>query len=92
MRAHYTVGSNTISAVLSFNEAGELVNFVSDDRLAASPDGTQFVQKRWSTPVRDYRSFGSRRVSTHGQGRWHGPEGEFVYVEVDLLDLQTNGG
>ncbi len=91
VRAHYTVGSNTISAVLKFNEAGELVDFVSADRLAASPDGTQFTRQRWSTPVRDYRSFGPRRASTRGEGRWHPPEGEFVYLELELLDLQING-
>jgi hypothetical protein len=90
-RAHYTAGSNTISAVLRFNEAGELVDFVSEDRLAASPDGTQFTRQRWSTPVKDYRSFGPRRVFTRGEGRWHPPEGEFAYLEIELLDLQTNG-
>jgi hypothetical protein len=91
-QAHYAVGSNTISAVLAFNEAGELVDFVSDDRLAASPDGTQFTRRRWSTPVSAYRSFGPQRVSTRGEGRWHLPEGEFVYLEIELLDLHTNGG
>lgn len=92
VRAHYTVGSNTISAVLWFNDIGELVNFVSDDRLAASPNGTEFTQRPWSTPVKDYRSFGARRVSTRGEGRWHPPEGEFAYLEIELVDLQTNDG
>jgi hypothetical protein len=91
VRARYTVGSNTVSAVLHFNEAGELVDFVSDDRYAASADGTRFTRQRWSTPVRDYRSFGPRRASTRGEGRWHSPEGEFVYIELELLDLQING-
>jgi hypothetical protein len=88
-RARYTVGSVTIGAVLSFNEAGELVNFVSDDRLVASADGTQFTRQRWSTPVTDYRQFGPRRVMTRGEGRWHPPEGEFVYLEMELLDLAS---
>lgn len=91
-RGHYIVGANTISAVLSFNDAGELVNFVSDDRLAASSDGAQFIRQRWSTPVRDYRQFGPRRVSTRGEGRWHPPTGEFAYIDLELLDLRTNEG
>jgi hypothetical protein len=91
-RAHYTVGSNTISAVLTFNEAGELVNFVSDDRLAASADGTEFTSQRWSTPVGTYRSFGRRRAPTRGEGHWHPPDGEYTYIELDLLDLEINGG
>jgi len=91
VRAHYTVGSNTVRAVLSFNEIGELVDFVSEDRFSASPDGRQFVRQPWSTPVRAYRDFGRRRVSTRGQGRWHTAEGEFVYIELELTDLKTNG-
>ena len=89
-RAYYTVGSNTIGALLLFNDAGELVDFVSDDRLAASPDGKTFTQQPWSTPVRDYRRFGRQRAFTRGEGRWHAPDGEFVYLEIELLDLETN--
>lgn len=92
IRGRYTLGSNTISAVLSFNEAGELEDFVSDDRLAASPDGTEFTRQRWSTPVDDYRDFGPRRLPSHGEGRWHPPgEEEFVYFEARVLDFEVNG-
>jgi len=90
-RGYYTVGANTISAVLSFNEAGELVDFVSDDRLVASPDGTTFSAQRWSTPVSDYQSFGGLRAATRGEGRWHPPDGEFAYIELELLTLEVNG-
>jgi len=90
VRAHYAVGSNTIGALLSFNEAGELADFLSDDRLAASPDGTHFTRQRWTTPVREYRDFGPRRVATRGEGRWHPPEGEFAYFEAELLGLEVN--
>ncbi|MCG8554254.1 MAG: hypothetical protein MJD61_03045 [Proteobacteria bacterium] len=91
-RGHYTVGSNTVSAVLWFGETGDLVDFVSDDRLAASRDGKHFVQQRWSTPVGQYRNFGPVRVPGRGEGRWHPPEGEYAYLEIELLDLQLNPG
>lgn len=88
VRGHYTVGDDTVSAVLSFGETGELENFVSDDRLAASPDGSEFTRRRWSTPVEDYRTFGSRRVAARGEGRWHPADGDdFAYFEARLLDL-----
>lgn len=90
-RAHYTVGANTVSAVLVFNDAGELVNFVSDDRLMASPDGKTFTRMRWSTPVGDYRSFGTRRVMTRGEGHWHAPGGEFSYLEIALQEFEATG-
>lgn len=91
VRGQYTVGPNTVSAVLFFDEAGDLVNFVSDDRLKASADGTTLTAQRWSTPVGEYRRIGPWRVSTRGEGRWHTPEGEFVYVELELTGLEVNG-
>jgi hypothetical protein len=88
VRARYTLGQNTISAELLFNEAGELVNFMSPDRYAAAADGTQFTRQPWSTPVSHYRSFENRRVFTRGEGRWHTPAGEYTYIELTLVDLK----
>jgi hypothetical protein len=81
-----------VSARLFFNEAGKLVDFVSEDRLRASPDGSQFTRLRWSTPLRNYRAFGQVRLSSTGEGRWHAPppENEFAYITLELLDLEYN--
>lgn len=91
VRARYTLGGNTISAVLEFNDAGELVDFVSDDRSAVSEDG-RLTPLRFSTPVGDYGTFGDRRVMTRGEGRWHPPEGAFAYIELELVDFEVNEG
>lgn len=90
-RAQYTAGANTISAVLSFNEAGELVNFVSDDRLAASADGKELTPMRWSTPVSDYRDFGRWHLFSRGEGRWHPPAGEYAYLQAEVVHVEVNG-
>lgn len=89
VEARYTVERNTIGATLAFDEAGELVDFVSDDRLAASPGGG-FTRRRWSTPLRDYRDFGPHRASARGEARWHVDGGGYTYVEADLLDLRLD--
>lgn len=89
-RAHYTRGKETITAVLKLNDAGELVDFVSDDRFAASPDGKAFTKLRWTTPVRDYHSFGPRRAPAFGEARWEPATGAFAYVELELQDIQYN--
>jgi hypothetical protein len=86
-RARFTNGANTISATLSFDDEGLLTDFVSDDRSRASPDGTTFTQQRFSTPVRDYRSFGAFRLAGHGEARWHPPEGDYAYGEFEMLDI-----
>lgn len=85
-RATFTNGPHTIRAVLHFNDEGDLADFVSDDRLRGT------TPERWSTPLRDYRSFGGRRVSTRGEGRWHAPapEGAFTYIVLELTDIVYN--
>ena len=89
-RARYTRGAETITADLVFNDAGELVDFVSDDRFAASADGKTFTRERWTTPVREYREVGGRRVSTVGEARWDPPGGSFTYIELELVGVEYN--
>ncbi len=89
-RAKMTVGANTISALLIFNDAGELVDFISDDRLRASSDGTTLMSQRWSTPLYEYRNFGPFRVASRGKGVWHEDGGDFTYLEMELVDLDIN--
>jgi hypothetical protein len=89
-RADYTLGPNTVSAVLHFNRDGELVDFVSDDRLMASADGTRFERARWSTPVSDYSSFDDRRAASRGEARWHPPQGAFAYIELQVIELHVD--
>jgi hypothetical protein len=90
VRARFTNAGHTIRAELSFNDAGELNNFVSDDRYQASPDGRSMRPLRWSTPVGPYRSFGAVRLPSAGEGRWHEPEGEYAYIELTIDDVQYN--
>jgi hypothetical protein len=92
VRGAFTRGLHTVNAVLVFNDAHELIDFISDDRTAASSDGKNFVHQRWSTPLRGYRSFGANRIATIGEGRWHAPppEGEFTYIEFHVDNIAYN--
>ncbi len=89
-RASFTNGGHTIHAELSFNEAGELTNFWSDDRYQTSPDGRSVKKVRWSTPLTGYRSFGPVRLASGGKARWHEPSGDYAYIELMLDDVQYN--
>jgi len=90
VRAFFSNAGHTISAELSFNGSGELIDFRSDDRLRSAPDGKTFTRTRWSTPVSDYRAFGPRRVSIHGEARWHAADGEFAYGRFELEAIEYN--
>ena len=89
-RVRFTNAGVTIRAELTFNNAGELVNFVSDDRYQSSPDGKRLIRRRWSTPVTAYRSFGPMHLVAVGEGRWHTDEGSFAYIELEIDDVELN--
>jgi hypothetical protein len=84
-RAHVTfaLGPNTVSADLVFNDAGELVDFVSDDRGMLEKDGSLRIL-RWTTPLGEYRDFDGWRVASEGDAIWHLPEGPFTYGHLRL--------
>jgi hypothetical protein len=89
-RARFTSGGHTIAATLFFGDDGWLTDFASDDRLRSSPDGKAFNAQRFSTPVRDYRPYGPLRLASHGEARWHPPEGVFTYGEFELVEIAMN--
>lgn len=84
-----TNGKYRVSATLHFNEAGELVNFVSDDRSALQDDGTM-KRARWSTPISQYKKYDGRMVATIGKTIWNYPEGDFMYGSFNLKSIKYN--
>ena len=82
-------GIYKVSAKLYFNEKGELINFVSDDRSALQDNGTM-KRARWSTPVRDYKEIDGRKIPTYGETIWHYPEGDFTYGVFKLRTIKYN--
>ena len=92
VRGTWTRGAHTVSADLVFDDDGDLVDFFSDDRTRASSDGKAFIPERWSTPIGQYRAFGPRRAATFGEARWHGPEGEYAYLEFYADDIVYDVG
>ena len=91
-RGTFTNGAQIVTAELTFNDRHELVDFVSDDRMATSSDGRTFTPQRWSTPITENRIFHDRRVASFGEARWHAPEpdGEYTYLEFNLDDIHYN--
>ncbi len=89
VRATWTNAYNTISAVVSFDNSGALVHFISDDR-SRTLDGKTYEQPRWSTPVSDWREFEGRKLPVKGEAFWTLPRGEFAYGRFELQEVQYN--
>jgi hypothetical protein len=85
-KAIFTNRGISISATLYFNEAGQLINFTSDDRTSIS----DMKQYRFSTPVKDYKNMNGINVPTYGEAIWQYPDGEFVYGKFSLQTIQYN--
>ena len=79
----------TISAILFFNEEGALIDFASDDRYLSS-DGVTYKRYRWSTPMKNYKDFGGRKVANQAELIWDTPTGKFIYGKFDLLEIEYN--
>jgi hypothetical protein len=89
-RVAFTNAGVTVRAELTFNTAGELIDFVSDDRYQLSSDGRQATLCRWSTPVTRYREFGPVHLIAAGEGRWHPSDGSFAYIELEVDEVEYN--
>jgi hypothetical protein len=77
-----------ISAILHFNEKGELINFTSRDRYET--DGKEYVNNPWSTPLEAYEEINGYLLTKGGKLIYHRPEGDFVYGELEFNSLYYN--
>lgn len=89
VKATYSNAGHTLSAILTFDEPGDLVGFVSEDRYQSS-DGRSYNRFPWSTPLSGYRDFGAARLAAHGEARWREPVGEWVYGDFVIERIAYN--
>jgi hypothetical protein len=89
VRAAFTNKGITVRAILQFNDKGELINFISDDRYYSSPSG-KMQKARWMTPVKIYKEEGGIRFPSYGEAIWAKPEGNFTYAEMKIKSILIN--
>jgi hypothetical protein len=89
VKAKYTNGSITISATLTFDEEGKLVDFISNDRFETS-DGKIYKNVPWRTPVKEYGTFNGYRLPSKADVIYQHPDGEFCYLKFKLEDISYN--
>jgi len=89
VKASYTNGNITISATLYFNDNGELINFISNDRFETA-DGKIYKNYPWSTPIKEYKDFKGMRIASSASTIFHRPDTAFCYGEFLLKEIQYN--
>jgi len=90
LRAVYTHGPHTISAILLFNEDGMISNFISDDRFEIV--GKESNQRPWFTPVEEYGVYGGKTLPKKAGAWYKRPEGDFCYGEFTTVEVSYNVG
>lgn len=85
-KASFTKGIYKITARLYFNEQGQFINFISDDRYAIG----ETKQYRFSTHVKEHVEIDGKNIWKYGEAIWHYPNGEFVYGKFTLKSIEYN--
>ncbi len=86
VKAVFLNGEVSISAILYFNEMGQLINFISEDRVDVNSN--QSVP--FSTPVTEYGILNGYNLPIAADAVWHFPDGDFVYGKFYLQDVYYN--
>jgi hypothetical protein len=87
--AKFSNGKITIGATLYFNDEGELVNFVSNDRFETT-DGKNYKNYPWSTPVTGYTDINGYRLPSGAKLIYKRPDEDFCYGEFNLVSIEYN--
>lgn len=88
VRATWSNAGHTVSAVVEFDEHGDLVGFESEDRYQMDRDPPRLA--RWSTPLFEHRHIDGFRLPAHGEARWGDPAGEWAYGDFRLEAIEYN--
>lgn len=90
VRGTITKHGNQVSAVLTFNDEGMLVDFVSEDRMIVSEEKETEVVP-WSTPMTEFGDVGLYYLPKVGEAIWQYPNEEFSYIRLNIEDVVING-
>ena len=74
-RATISYKGVTASAVIYFNEKGELTNFIAERYRDVD---SKFFKETWSTPISEYREINRIKIPIKGEGVWNLSPGIFL--------------
>jgi len=86
-RATMSYGEVTASAVLHFNELGQVTNFVAERYME---EKGEYRLETWSTPIGEYREMNGMMVLVSGEAIWHLESGDFPYIRLEITDIEYN--
>jgi hypothetical protein len=85
--ATFTDQGKSVTARLFFDEEGRLTNFVAERYREIGGD---FSLDTWATPITQYGQLAGLNLPLRGQAVWHLPEGDLVYADLEIVELEYN--
>lgn len=79
-------GENEGAMVFYFNEKGEIVRLISQDRYR-EVDG-DFVKTEWAGNYTNYKEINGVKVPTDIEVIWNLPQGEFTCIKLKVTDIE----
>ena len=86
--AKFTNENITVSARLYFNDTGELINFVSNDRYETN--GKEYHNYPWLTPVKKYHKIGNYQLCSEVTTDYQRPDKTFSYGKFKIKEIKYN--
>ena len=84
-RATITVEGLSASAILYFNEKGEMRDFVAERYMSV---GDEYSLETWSTPIEEYKEINGIMVPIKGEALWKLSSGDFSYIKLEITDIE----
>lgn len=88
VKGTFNNGYISINATLYFNDKGELINFISNDRYET--DGKQYNNYPWATPAEDYKMINGYLLPSKAKLIYQKPQGDFTYGELTYKNVKYN--
>jgi len=84
--AIFTNHTISIKAELYFNQQGQLINFISNDRVSVN----EMKNFPFSTPVTSYNNVNGYNIMSFAEAVWHYNDGAFTYGKFNLKEVEYN--
>ena len=83
----FTDGDKSIIGRWFFDDKGRIINFTAKRYREINGD---YSLDNWSTPITDYGALAGLNLPVAGQAMWHLPEGDLLYAELEVTELEYN--
>lgn len=86
-RATMTYGGITASGVFTFNEKGEVVNFVAQRYRDVNG---RYLMNTWVVEIKEHKDFNGIRIPSAGEVIWRLETGDYNWYQFEIKDIEYN--